>query len=67
VDDRTRLDQYLGAIENVIEANLDTRPVYVIRAQDSEVQGLTRRYTLEPIGQPGNIYRVTGRRQETTR
>jgi hypothetical protein len=61
VDDRTRLDRHLGDLPDVIEANLDTRPVYVIRVQDTEVQALTDRYTIEPVGRPGNLYRVTGR------
>ena len=65
VDDRTRLDEHLGEVSDVIEANLDSRPVYVIRLQESEVQALTDRYTIEPVGRPGNIYRITGRQEST--
>jgi hypothetical protein len=65
VDDRTRLDLDLGEVANVIEANLDTRPVYLIRATTSEVDVLTDRYAIEPVDRPGNLFRVTGR-QETT-
>ncbi len=64
VDDRTRLDEHLGEVTDVIEANLDTRPVYVIRVQESDVQALTERYVIEPVGHPGNLYQVV-RRQET--
>ena len=65
VDDRTRLDEHLGDVGDVIEANLDSRPVYVIRLQESEVQALADRYTIEPVGRPGNIYRITGRQEST--
>jgi hypothetical protein len=30
IDDRTRLDEHLGELTDVIDANLATRPVYVI-------------------------------------
>jgi hypothetical protein len=49
IDDRTRLDEGLGDIYDVIDANLPTRPVYVIRADPLEVAGLASRYVLEPI------------------
>ena len=65
VDDRTRLDEGLGDVVDVIEANLDTRPVYLIRLESSEVEALTGRYTIEAIGRPGNLFRVTGRREST--
>ncbi len=52
LDDRTRLDQHLGDIYDVIDANLPTRPVYVIRADPREVAGLAARYRLAPIGGP---------------
>ena len=41
VDDRTRLDEHLGDVVDVIEANIDTRPVYLIRLDPAEVEGLT--------------------------
>ncbi|HEY4189500.1 MAG TPA: DUF2723 domain-containing protein, partial [Candidatus Limnocylindrales bacterium] len=49
VDDRTRLDENLGSIEDVIDANLGKRPVYVIRLDPSEVAALARRYDLEYV------------------
>ena len=49
VDDRTRLDENLGDIYHVIDANLGVRPVYVIRADLGEIAELARRYVLEYI------------------
>lgn len=49
IDDRTRLDEDLGDIYDVIDANLPTRPVYVIRADLREVRELDQRYILDPI------------------
>jgi hypothetical protein len=63
VDDRTRLDEHLGEIADVIEANLDTRPVYVIPVAPSDVEKLGARYVIELAEPPGNLYRVV-RRQE---
>jgi Protein O-mannosyl-transferase TMEM260-like len=63
VDDRTRLDDDLGSVRDVVEANIDTRPVYLIRVQDSEIEALTDRFRIEPVGLPGNLYRVTGRKE----
>jgi hypothetical protein len=60
VDDRTRLDEDLGDVDDVIEANLDTRPVYLIR-QPAEIEALSRRYLIERVGTPGNLFRVVGR------
>jgi hypothetical protein len=65
VDDRTRLDENLGEVADVIEANLDTRPVYLMRVAESQVQELADRYTIEPAGRPGNLFRVTGRQEST--
>jgi len=65
VDDRTRLDEHLGDVVDVIESNIDTRPVYLIRLDPAEVEALTDRYTIEAIGRPGNLFRVTGRREPT--
>lgn len=50
IDDRTRLDRNLGDIYDVIDANLPTRPVYVIRIEPSEIEGLKERYVLDVIG-----------------
>ncbi len=63
VDDRTRLDEDLGSISDVIEANLDTRPVYLIRSSPLEIQALSQRYVIEQVGPPGNLYRVIGRQE----
>ena len=63
VDDRTRLDEDLGSISDVIEANLDTRPVYLIRSSPLEIQALSHSYVIEQVGPPGNLYRVTGRQE----
>ena len=50
VDDRTRLDEGLGEVTDVIDANLGIRPVYVIRSDPDEVVSLAARYRLEPVG-----------------
>ncbi len=63
VDDRTRLDEDLGEVADVIEANIDTRPVYLMRVNESQVQELADRYTIEKAGRPGNLFRVTGRQE----
>ena len=65
IDDRTRLDEHLGSVDDVIDAYLDTRPVYVIRAQGSDLQTIRDRFVIESVGRPANLYRVTGR-QETS-
>jgi hypothetical protein len=63
VDDRTRLDEGLGSVSDVIDSNLGKRPVYLIR-QPADLAPLEQVYSLslidttEPL-QP--IYEVTGR------
>ena len=47
VDDRTILDEGLGDIYTVIDANLGVRPVYVIRDDVNQASELARRYELE--------------------
>jgi hypothetical protein len=49
VDDRTRLDENLGGLTDVIDANLGKRPVYVIRVDRNEVALLADRYVLDYI------------------
>jgi hypothetical protein len=68
IDDRTRLDEDLGDIYDVIDANLGSRPVYVIRADPLEAAGLEARYLLTPVvaGLPGPLQRVDGRREPGT-
>lgn len=47
VDDRTRLDQDLGSVADVIEANLDHRPVYLMRETLATIPDLAQRYDIE--------------------
>ena len=49
IDDRTRLDENLGGLTEVIDANLGKRAVYVIRADRNEVAMLANRYELDYI------------------
>ena len=49
IDDRTRIDENLGSLTDVIDANLGKRPVYVIRIDTNEVRLLANRYDLEYI------------------
>jgi len=49
IDDRTRLDENLGGLDDVIDANLGKRPVYVIRLDQREVRGLAQRYQLDYV------------------
>ena len=65
VDDRTRLDEHLGSVNDVIDAYIDTRPVYVIRAHGSDLQTVREQFVIESVGNPVNLYRVIGR-QETS-
>ena len=62
-DDRTRLDQNLGDLNQVIDSNLATRPVYAIRIDQHELIALMDRYNLTPLADPlaRNVYRVTQR------
>lgn len=52
VDDRTRLDEGLGDITDVIDSYLATNPVFVIRQDEVEADLLAERYVLEPIDGP---------------
>ena len=63
VDDRTRLDEGLGSVSDVINANLGRRAVYLVRLPD-ELPALEARFTLVLIDttepdQP--VYQVTAR------
>jgi hypothetical protein len=61
VDDRTRLDRNFGEATDVIALFLDTNPVYVIRANDRDLDLVLALYILEPLPDPtGNVYRVLG-------
>ena len=52
VDDRTRLDENLGDITDVIDAHLGRNPVYVIRDDQLEIDLLAERYELSFIDGP---------------
>jgi hypothetical protein len=63
VDDRTRLDEGLGSVADVIDHNLGRRAVYLVRLPD-DLAALQARYTMTLIdttepSQP--VYLVTGR------
>ena len=64
IDDRTRLDENLGEITDVIDANLGKRPVYVIRLDPREIALLASRYELDYIDgyDASMLTRVVGRR-----
>ncbi|HEY7590524.1 MAG TPA: DUF2723 domain-containing protein [Candidatus Limnocylindrales bacterium] len=64
VDDRTRLDERLGEVSDVVErARAEGRPIYLIRADERELADLRARYRLERVGSAsGNLVRVLGPR-----
>jgi hypothetical protein len=63
IDDRTRLDEHLGEVTDVIDANLGRRPVYLIRLP-SDLPALAERYRLEdvPTASSQPLVLVLGRR-----
>jgi hypothetical protein len=62
---RTRLDERLGDVTDVIDANLGIRPVYVILADPDEVALLAERHQLDPIDgvEFRDLARVLARRE----
>jgi hypothetical protein len=60
IDDRTRLDENLGELENVIElSRAEGRPVYLIRADNREIARLSEQYHLQPLpGVASNVLEV---------
>jgi len=69
VDDRDRLDEELGSVDDVIRANLATRPVYLVR-NPGEIEVLRASWDLASIPDPNGIqplYRVEGPRPATGR
>jgi hypothetical protein len=64
IDDRTRLDEGLGDVNDVIDAYLPNRPVYIIRVDPVEIAALERRYVLEFLEGTDALYltRVVARR-----
>ncbi|HEY5629574.1 MAG TPA: DUF2723 domain-containing protein [Candidatus Limnocylindrales bacterium] len=65
VDDSTRVWDGLGSVRDVIDRYLGTRPVYVIRLTALEINDLAGQYEILPVGQPGNLFLVTGRKGTT--
>jgi hypothetical protein len=66
VDDRTRLDDHLGELTDVIDAQLGKRPVYLVRLPETyDVAILAQRYELQEIAMPTeqSIQFVVGLRQ----
>jgi hypothetical protein len=63
VDDRTRLDEHLGEVTDVVRTVLaQGRPAYVIRADTREVEALAEQYDLERVGPAdGSLIRVVPR------
>jgi Protein of unknown function (DUF2723) len=66
IDDRTRLDENLGSLTDVVERYLDERPVYVIRLDDW--QELEEEFVIEPVPMPmpDSLARIVGRREEAS-
>jgi len=64
IDDRTRLDLDYGEATDVIARFLDTRPVYVIRANEYDLNRVLALYDLEPLAGESarDVYRVLGPR-----
>lgn len=61
IDDSNAVWDHLGSVPDVIDRYLGSRPVYVIRMSGFDIQNLAQRYAIQPVGRPGNLFRVTGR------
>ena len=61
VDDRTLIDEGLGAFTDVSDANLGRRPVYVIRADASDLAILRERYVVDGEIRAERLLRILGR------
>jgi hypothetical protein len=61
IDDRTRLDENLGDVSDVIERYLASRPVYVIRGDSLELDRLRAEFDLTRLDAllASNVFRVT--------
>jgi len=59
-DDRTRLDQQLGEVSDVIQRHLGRQPVYLIRSSAGELRQLARTYQLDPGPVPNELVQVVG-------
>jgi len=68
LDDRTRLDQDMGDMIDVIDAYLGRSPVSLIRDDAREIELLAKRYDLERIDGPDarSLTRVPGVRDSTS-
>jgi hypothetical protein len=64
VDDRTRLDENLGDITDVIEAELGKRPVYLVRLGGDDLSQIYARYDVRGIDMPTEqtILEIVGRK-----
>jgi hypothetical protein len=63
LDDRTRLDENLGGLTDVIDRALgEGRPVYAIRLDQSEVDAIMARYEHDPGGviRPNQLVEILG-------
>jgi hypothetical protein len=64
IDDRTRLDEGLGSVDDVIRANLGKRPVYLVRL-DEDTLDLEQRWQVDVVPDPDGtqpLLRVVGPR-----
>jgi hypothetical protein len=64
IDDRTRLDENLGELDQVIERSFrDGRPVYLLRNGDAEIPEVQEEYELEVVHDNfyQRVWRVVGR------
>ena len=64
VDDRTRLDEDLGSVDDVIRANLGKRPIYLVRL-DPDTLDLEGRWQVDALLDPNGtqpLLRVVGPR-----
>jgi len=64
VDDRDRLDENLGTVDDVIRANIALRPVFLVR-NSAEISALEATWILKVVPDPQGIeplYRVVGPR-----
>jgi 4-amino-4-deoxy-L-arabinose transferase-like glycosyltransferase len=67
VDDRTMLDQNLGGALQVLDRFLGVQPVYIIRANGSDLGEVLARFDLHQVAGEGTtaIYEVVARRTAT--